>query len=566
MTASRRPPLWLRCVALLVPAPERADWCEEWIGELAALDRDDASLGRRLRFALGSVPHALSLRGVRRGGGGGSDLRYALRTLVRRPRFTVVAALTLALGIAVNGALFSLVDGLLLREPVAVDNPGELVRLARSYDDAPRWDNFSWPALEALRDADHLFAGVAGSTVRSFVLGEGAAAEVAAGAYVTGDWFEVLGVRPAAGRLIQRADDEPDAPPVVVVSHGLWTRLFGRDPGAVGSTLHLGGRPHLVVGVAPAGFTGIDKLGAAPELFVPTATLPPLGIPGLTVRSAWGFSWIDVVARLQPERTAAAARASLDAVSMAMREADGDDSELRVLLSEGVGLSPAEREEAVRLGWLMAVVSGLVLVLTCANVAGLFLARAVDRRAEFSVRRTLGAGGARIARQLLTESALLAVLATALAAPLLLAVGEHLGRIVPASVAISFAPDHRVWLALVGLGLGAGLLFGGVPAVLVARRSPARGLRSGRGTPGSRGTNRVRNALVVGQLAVSLGLLAGAGLLVRSVGAALDARPGLDPTGVLAAPLDLGLTGRYDDPAARTAFLGRLVAAAEERP
>lgn len=564
MTAPRRDPAWLRLLARLVPASDRDDWLDEWRGELAALGRDRRGFGRRLGFALGALPHAVSLRGGGSGGGGLSDLRYAARTLLRRPRFTLVAAVTLALGIAVNGALVSLVHGLLLRPPAGVAAPGELVQLARSYDDAPRWDNFSWPALEALRDADHLFAGVAGSTGRSFVLGEGTGAELVPGAYVTGDWFDVLGVRPAAGRLVQPADDRPDAPAVVVVSHGLWTRLLGRDPAAVGSTLHVGGQPHRVVGVAPPGFAGVDKLGPAPELFVPTATMPPLGIPGYSIRTAWGFSWIDVVARLRPDRTAASARAGLDGVSMAMREADDDDSELRVLLAEGVGLSPDERSEAVRLGRLMAVVSGLVLILTCANVAGLFLARAVDRRSEFAVRRTLGAGGGRIVRQLLTESALLAGLATALAAPLLLLASGHLGRIVPASVAVSFAPDRAVWFALVGLGLGAGLLFGGVPAVLVARRAPARGLGSGR-TTGSRGTHRIRNALVVGQLAVSLGLLAGAGLLVRSVRAGLDARPGLDPTGVLAATLDLELTGRYDAPEDRIAFLDRVVAAAEGR-
>lgn len=566
MNTPHRDRVWLRMVARLVPRSERSDWLAEWRGELSALERDGAGIVRRLGFALGAVPHALSLHRSNAGGAGLSDLRYAVRTLVRRPRFTGVAALTLALGIAVNAALVSLVEGLLVRAPAAVDDPDRLVQLARSYDDAPRWDNFSWPALEALRDADHLFAGVAGSTVRSFVLGEGAGAELAAGAYVTGDWFDVLGVRPHSGRLIQPADDLPDAPPVVVVSHGLWTRLFGRDPAAVGSTLHLGGRPHRIVGVAPPGFTGVDKLGPAPQVFVPTATLPPLGIPGHSIRAAWGFSWIDVVARLQPGRTATSARAGLDGVSMALREADDDDSALRVLLAEGVGLAPSERDEAVRLAWLMAVVSGLVLVLTCANVAGLFLARAVDRRSEFAVRRTLGAGGARIARQLLTESALLAALATALAAPLLALVGEHLPRIVPASVAVSFAPDGSVWLALAGLGLGAGLLFGGVPAVLVARRAPARGLGSGRTTTGSRGTHRLRDGLVVGQLAVSLGLLAGAGLLLRSVRAALDARPGFDPSGVLAAPLDLERTGRYEAPEAQTAFLDRLVAAAEARP
>ncbi len=563
---SARPPLWLRALGRLVPASERTDWLDEWSGELAALRREGAGGLRRLRFAWGALPHAssLGLAGAT-SGGWRSDIRLALRAQIRHPAFSAIAAATLALGIAANAALFSLVDGLLLRAPAAIADPSTLVQLGRSYDDAPRWDNFAYPVVDQLREADHLFEGVAAYAGRTFLLGEGTAAEIVAGAYVTGDYFEVLGVAPFAGRLLQPADDVDGGPDVVVVSHALWQRRWAAESTVIGGTVRIGGRPHEIVGVAPPGFAGVDKLSAAPEVFVPTATrASPPGVQS-SPRTTWGMSWLWAVARTRPGLELEELRAGLAGVSSRLQAASNDNDGIRVLAEPGVGLSPQERTEAQTLAGLMWVVSGLVLLLTCANVAGLVVARTVDRRSEFALRRTLGAGGGRIARQLLIESLALAGLATIIAVPLLELGATHVARLIPSAVSIEFEPGLGVYGALVGLGLLAGLVFGGGPALAMAREAPARGLGA-RTTTSGRGAKRWRAALVVAQVAVSLGLLSGAGVLLRSVAAATSARPGLDPAGLLAVSLDLGLTGRYDDHATRQAFVDQLVASLEDHP
>ena len=560
-------PLWLRALARLAPRNDRDDWTAEWLGELAALERAGAPIRRRLTFALGALPHVISLRippvtarGI------DSDLRHALRTLRRRPGFSIVAALTLALGIAANASLFSLVDGLLLEDSPGVAEPERLVQLARSYDDAPRWDNFSWPVVDEIRQADHLFEGVAAYTGRTLLIGEGTAAELVSGAYVTGDFFDVLGVRPHLGRLLQAADDAEGAPGAVVLSHALWQRRFGSDDSAVGRALRIGGTPYEVVGVAPVGFVGVDKLAPSPDVYLTTSFFSgPMG-SGLTPRTAWGLSWLWTIARLRPGLDAEAARVGLEGVTQSLRTTGSETEGIRVLLEPGVGLSPAERAEARGLALLMGVVAGLVLLLTCANVAGLFLARAVDRQSEFSLRRTLGAGGGRIARQLLIESTVLAGFATLLAAPLLHFGTRHIATLIPSAVSLDFTPDPRVYGVLLLLGVGTGLVFGGAPALIAARRAPARGMGAARSSTGTRTTHAVRHALVVAQVALSLGLLSGAGVLLRSVSAALSARPGLNPQGVLAASLNLQLTGRYDGPEVRAAFLDRLTAELDADP
>jgi predicted permease len=548
-------------VARLAPRQDRDEWVEEWLGELAALKRAGATTPRRASFALGALPHAISLRASPvRSLGLGSDLRLALRTLVRRPGFSGVAALTLALGIAANAALFSMVDGLLLQPPPGLAEPTGLVQLGRSYDDAPRWDNFSWPVAEHIRQADHLFEGVATYSGRTVLLGEGTEAELVPGVYVSGEFFDVLGILPHLGRLLQAADDREGAPATVVLSHRLWERRYGSDASIVGRALRIGGTPYEVVGVAAANFAGVDKLSPAPDVYLATSTFSRPIAGGLTPRTDWGMSWLWTIARLRAGLDAEAARAGLDGVTQSLRSAGPDNDGIRVLLEAGLGLTPDERAEANRLSVLMAAVAGLVLLLTCANVAGLFLTRAVDRQAEFALRRTLGAGGGRIARQLLIESVVLAGLATLLATPLLHLGSAHIGTLIPSAVSLDFMPDPRVYVALLVLGITAGLVFGGVPAVVAARGAPGRRIGSSRTSTGTRTTHRVRQGLVVAQVALSLGLLAGAGLLLRSVSAAMSARPGLNPERVLAASLDLALTGRYDDPSTRAAFLDRLTA------
>ncbi|NNF27186.1 MAG: ABC transporter permease [Gemmatimonadetes bacterium] len=554
----------LRLLSRVVPRAGRGDWLEEWKGELAALKaaraRDETGnaypgVGG---FLMGAFPHALWMRtegwtmaGI------WQDLRFAGRTLRRSPAFALVAAATLALGIGANAAIFSLINGLLLRSPAGVESPERLVQIARSYDDAPRWDNWSWPAAQLIAEESPLLSQVAGYAGGSFLIGRGEEVEPVGGEFVSGGYFGTLGVSPALGRLIGPEDEEaPGAHPVVVLSHGLFQRRFGSDPGVIGTTLHVGANPYEVIGVAPEGFAGVDALGNPPQLWVPA--LQRRGYDGSYPFDLWGSSWFYLFGRLAEGASFEGARASMDGVTARLRESSEVNEDIRVLLAQGVGLAPEERAEGRRIAGLLAMIAALVLVLTCANVGNLFLARAAGRTGEVSVRQALGAGRGRLVRQLVTESLALSVLATLLAIPLVAWAGGLLPVVFPYTTSVSFAPDVRVYAFLAAVGVLAGLIFGLAPAWSVAQDDVAKTLREG-GTTGVRRRTRLRDALVVGQLAISLGLVAGAALLGRSVINARVADPGFDPDGLVVGFANLRTTGRYDQEAG-VAFQERLLA------
>lgn len=560
----------LRVLAVVVPRRRRGDWLEEWEAEVAALARARAR-GRAgdypgwVAFVAGAAPHAMATRmegwtmdGVLQ------DVRYAARVLVRAPGFTLVAALTLALGIGANASIFSLVNGLLIRSPGGIVEPERLVQIARSYDDDPRWDNWSWPALQTIRAEARRLDGVAGYQDQSFVLGRGLETEQVLGQVVTGDYFDVLGVRPYVGRLIQPDDDrEPGAHPVVVLSHSLWLRRFAGDPAAVGRTVVLGAEPYEVIGVAPPGFAGPDAVAEPPALWVPT--MQRSGVDGELPFDHWDWSWIQVVGRMREGVTFPEVRASLDVVSARLREASPINAGIRALAARGIGLSPDDRAEARRVSALLMLIVGVVLLLACTNVANLFLARAGTRRAEMGVRMALGAGRRRLARQLLTECLLLALLATTLALPLVLSSGRFLPFLLPYTLAVPLGPDASVFAFLVLAGALAGILFGLAPTWAVTKRGVSEALREG-ATTGGRGRTRLRDGLVVVQLALSLALVTGAALLGRSVLNARFAAPGFEPQGLVAGFVDPGGTGRYDDREAALALYGRLHRAASAIP
>ncbi|HSR42037.1 MAG TPA: ABC transporter permease, partial [Longimicrobiales bacterium] len=282
----------------------------------------------------------------------------------------------------------------------------------------------------------------------------------------------------------------------------------------------------------------------------------------------WGTSWINAVGRRAEGVSFEEARTSMDVVTARLRGAPPGDpgvhEDIRILLADGVGLSPDERAEARRISTLLLGIVGLVLLLTCTNVANLFLARAAARRSEVGVRRALGAGRARLARQLVTESLLLALLATGLAVPLVLASGRLLPVVFPYTVSVSLAPDSTVFGLLAGVGLVAGLIFGAAPAWVSSRADVTAALRLERPTEG-RGGTRLRDGLVVAQLALSLALVTGAALLGRSVLNARSAEPGFEPEGLVVAFTDLQPTGRYDATSGLDLF-ARLLEAAERIP
>ncbi|MCA9736394.1 MAG: ABC transporter permease, partial [Gemmatimonadetes bacterium] len=500
----------VRVAGALVPRSERREWREEWLSELAALERHGADgTPGPVSFALGAFAHALTLRRTSWSWTGlGQDLRWARRSLVRAPGFALGAALTLALGIGANATIFALINGLLLRPPPGLTEPERLVQVARSYEQDPRFDNFSWPAFEVIADETAVFASVGASNQAAFVLGTGDDVEQVPGLYVTGSWFGTLGVRPAVGRLLQPADDRaPGAHPVVVLSHALWTRRFGADPRVVGRTVTIGGEPYEIVGVAAQEFAGTEALGAGPQVWLPAMQTPPMGdrLPF----DEWGWSSFDVVARLADGVDLEAASAAMPGLAARLRAAAPVNDGILVLLAEGVGLDPEERAEARRLSGILLLVVGLLLLITCTNVANLFLARAGARQAELGVRAALGAGSGRLARQLLVESLVLAGLATVLALPLVLRAGAVLPALFPWTLSVPVGVDARVLVFLAAVGLATGLFFGAMPAWVTSRRSLAGILRDAGPTSGRR-TTRIRDALVVAQLGLSLGLVTGA--------------------------------------------------------
>ena len=554
----------VRISSLFVPGDRRAEWLEEWRGELAALHEARAAgvtgLPSAIEFAVGALPHALWMR--TEGWTMDSvlqDLKYSFRVLRRSPGFTVVAALTLALGLGANASIFSLVNGLVLRAPAGVQEPQRLVQVARSYETAPRWDNFSWPAMKLIGEEAHAFSGVAGYSSHAFVLGRGAETERVGGQFVTGSYFGVLRVTPHIGRLIQPADDvEPGARAVVVLGHDLWTGRYGADPSIIGATIQIGAQPYEVIGVTAAGFAGVESFGRPPGIFVPTMMRPDDRF------EQWGSSWIYVVGRLAEGVTFEQAHASMDVVSARLREASTINDDMVVLLAQGVGLDPGGREQANQVSFILMLIVGLVLLLTCTNVANLFLSRAASRRTELGVRMALGAGQPRLIRQLVTESSLLAVGATLLAIPMVVAAGDLLPLVFPFNVSVSLAADGRVYAFLVGTGILAGLLFGAAPAWAVSRRDVIDALREG-ASSGARSKTRLRDSLVIVQLGLSLGLVAGAALLGRSVLNARFAQPGFETHGLVAGFVDLDATGRYDEESG-TAFYTQLLARAERLP
>ncbi|HEY7529434.1 MAG TPA: ABC transporter permease [Gemmatimonadota bacterium] len=471
-----------------------------------------------------------------------NDLRHALRVLRRSPGFACVAVLTLAIGIGGTTALFSAVDGVLLR-PLPFAQEDRLVAMSgtnASYLDMKDWES-GVPALESVA----LHAVVPWHYDRAGP----EAAERVDGTPVSPRFFEVLRARPARGRVFTAADGEAGAR-VAVLSDAFWRRL-GADPGLVGGTITLNGFPYVVSGVMPPGFRFPHERA---ELW----TSIPLELPDvLRHRGIHAFRGLG---RLRDGASAAAAQAQLDVLERRMAAADpGESSALDWTLA------PLRREVVGDARTVLLVLFGgvaLVLLIACANVAGLQLARGAARRREIAIRRALGAGSARLARQLLVESVTLAVLGGA--AGLLVAAwgAGALGALGPEDVprATGIALDARVLGFALLVSVATGLAFGAAPALAGARAAPAAALaEDGRGA-GGRARTRLRRVLVAGEVAVALVLLAGSALVVRTLWNLGRVDPGFDSARVLAFEITLP-ESRYEEIPPQTRF----VAALEER-
>lgn len=458
------------------------------------------------------------------------NVRYSLRRLARSPFFTGVAVLSLGLGIGANTAMFSLVNAVVIREK-PFEDPDRLVDVFQGSDDFSH-GTLSYPDyIDFLDGTTDVFEDVGGGQFTVVQADTEEGVEVLFGEAVTGNYFELLGVDPHRGRLLSSEDHVArGAHPVVVISHGYWMRRFGGDPSAVGGELRLSGRPYTVVGIAPPEFTGSLR-GLEPAVWVPIMMVDELQGFGGNVIEARGNQSFFARGRLKPGATVTQAESAAERVAIRLRDeytewTVGDSFVLEP--TNEVILNPMiDRFVRPAVVLVMGVV-GLVLLIACANLASFLLARAADRRKEVAVRLAMGAGRGTLVMQLLTEAVLLSVVGGAVGVVTAIyaldaLVTADLPLALPITLDLSL--DRTVLGFSLLISLGAGVLFGLVPALQSTNPDLAPTLRDETAGGGRARGAFLRDALVAGQVAVSVVLLVGAGLFLRS----LDASRGIDP-------------------------------------
>src|SRR5438094_7067124 len=504
-------------------------------------------------------------------------LRYAARTLAKSPGFTLVAVLTLALGIGANTAIFSAVNAVLLK-PLPYPGSDRLVQIMSPGFRGVRF-GVSFPDLQDLRALSQDFTGVAATTTQRYNLtGAGDPREVQAAA-VTGDVFEVLQVRPEIGHGFTTADDRT---PLALLAHGLWVTNFGRDPGILGRSISLDGRSFTVVGVMPAGFEFPNQ---DVQVWTPIGESLSQSPQGAETNRHWRF--LNAVARLAPGVTLERAVGDVKVLGARLSASDSGSSGGRQRIvagqaSPGAGPpAPSSGRSILDTGFdvtllrdaaigdvsgrllILAGAVALVLLIACANAANLLLARATARRRELAVRRALGAGRGRLVRQLLTESTLLALAAGAVGVVLSASGLNALLAVWPR--ALPRATEIGLDGPVLAFGLGLAVLTGVVFGILPAWRASAPGIEQSlrEDAPGAiGGRRRLQNVLVVGEVTLALVLLVGAGLLVRSIIRLTNVNPGFDTRDVLAARIRL-TPARFPSGAQQKLFFEDMLAAVE---
>ena len=554
---------------------------EEHAADLIARGVAPEEARRQARLALGGPEQVKEMcrdaRGTRWLDDLLRDLRYGVRVLAKQPGFTAVAALALALGIGVNTAILSAVRGLVLR-PLPAQRPEELVvPYWGRKTDAQVWGKFSYPNYLDLREQSTSFselcawsetsAGISDTESRG---GGDERAEIAWGELVSANYFDVMGVRPVLGRgFLPEEVSAPGAHPVVVMGHTLWQRRYNSDPRVLGKTIYLNGQPFSVVGVMPESFFG-GAFYLRKGFWVPLSVSQKFGR-----RAEWvtdrGYALFSLYGRLRPGVTIGQAEADLnlaadDLAKLHPLENAGTKIQLK---TEPDGRYEGTTEPMRFVAFLALCVSGLVLLLACANVANLMLARAVTRAREIGIRLALGASSGRVVRQLLTESLLLALLGGAAGcalayagAPLLLASFPP----VPYPISLDFAPDGYVlrWMLLISLLTG--VLFGLAPALLAAR-SDLVAVIKGAALGSSRGRSRrdLRGALVVAQVTISIVVLICAGLFIRSLDQVRRTDPGFRAENLVTMMINPRPLG-YDDKAIAGRLFPELLRRVESQP
>jgi predicted permease len=487
------------------------------------------------------------------------DIQYGTRALRRSPVFTLIAVLTLALGIGANTAIFSLLNAVLLRD-LPVRSPGQLVLFGPgawvgSTETFPNgsWQLFSYPFFREFRDKNQVFSGIA--AVDSILLephariAGGGSMEKVQVELVSGSYFQALGVEPALGRVLTDGDDRtPGGHPVAVASYSWWNRRFSRNPGVLGINLTINSTVYTVVGVAPREFFGIT-VGQSPDLWIPLAMEKQVS-PGWNGLEDRRFQSLYIIGRRKPGVGAAQASANTNLLfKQILREYAGPKptaKDLESIRRARIDLTPASkglarlrRQFSVSL-WILMVVVALVLLIACANVANLLLVRAAGRRREFAVRMSIGATRGRLIRQLLVESGLLGMAGGALGVMLSWGASRSLLRMVsPNSQAlpIDVAPDARILGFTLVVAVLTVLLSGLTPAFQATGLKLSSSLNEGRGLVGV-SRNLLSRGIVVGQVSLSLMLLAGASLFLRSLANLANVDTGFDKTNVSITAID----------------------------
>lgn len=466
------------------------------------------------------------------------DFRYGIRTLIKNPGFASVAILTLALGLGANTAIFSLTDQILLRL-LPVKNPRELVILrspgpksGRVWSDGDGAASLSYPLYKEIRDNNNVFTGVlARFAVPLSVAGEGQT-ERANGELVSGNYFEVLGVKPSFGRVLTPDDDQvPGAGQVAVLSHAYWSRHFGSDPGILNKNLVINDTPMTIVGVAGAGFNGV-QVGQAPDIFVPI-TMKARMTPNWDGLNDHRDFWLAIIGRVKPELTPDQAETAFAPIFHQILEQElplagkmSPETQQRYLdrkmlfVAGARGRAILQSAYKERLLVLMGMV-GLVLLIACANVANLLMARGAARQREIAIRMAVGAGRGRLIRQFMIESLTLSLIGGAVGLLVAAWTSGFLVSAIPDSVGavgLSGGLDLRLFTFTILLSLATGLLFGVLPAVKATRLNLESTLREqGSSVSGSLSQVRFRKGLVVSQVILTSVLLVGAGLFAKSL-------------------------------------------------
>ncbi|MFL6212372.1 MAG: ABC transporter permease [Blastocatellia bacterium] len=466
------------------------------------------------------------------------DIRYGFRTLMKNPGFTAVAVMTLALGLGANTAIFSLTDQILLRR-LPVEKPDELTVLrspgpksGHTWSDGDGAASFSYPLYKELRDKNNVFSGLLARYVVPLSVASEGQTERANGELVSGNYFDVLGVRPALGRVFTDDDDRaPGASPIVVLSHGYWSRRFGASPDVLNKTVTVNGTPMTVVGVARAGFNGV-QVGQLPDVFIPIMMKAQM-TPGWDALDDHKDYWLAMIGRMKPGLSRQQGEAAVAAVYQQILEEElprqgnlSPEQQQRflgkpLLLDEGSRGRPIlQRDAKAPLLVLMGMV-GLVLLIACANVANLLMARGAARQREIAIRMAVGAGRFRLLRQFLVESLMLSVIGGGVG--LLVAAWTISGLIAAmpqgfGAAGLSPQLDSRLLIFTFALSLLTGLVFGLAPALRATRLNLEATLREqGSSVSGSRAQVRFRKGLVVSQVVLTTVLLVGAGLFARSL-------------------------------------------------